>query len=66
MCYTCGCNKPYDDMGSKKNISEVNFEQAGQTVAIKKAGTLKAKKNMVALLEKEVNKEELKKPEKQY
>lgn len=66
MCYTCGCNMPYNDMGDKTNITEDYFEKAGQTEAIGKEGKVKAKKNMIALLQKEVDKEELEKPRSQY
>jgi hypothetical protein len=37
MRYTCGCNRPYD------NITEQDFTTAGQTEAIKQAGTVEAK-----------------------
>lgn len=66
MCYTCGCNEPYDDMGQEANITESFFEKAGQTKAIGKKGKLAAKKNMIALLQKEVEKEELETPQKHY
>ncbi|GEM_PF-3605029 len=53
-------------MGHEDNVTEVDFEKAGQTDAIEKEGKLKAKKNMIALLQKEVEKEELEKPKEQY
>lgn len=53
-------------MGSKDNLTEADFEKAGKTHAIGKEGKIKAKKNMIALLKQEVDKEELKKPQKHY
>jgi hypothetical protein len=66
MCYTCGCRKPYDPMGDPKNIVEKFFEEAGQTEAIGKAGVAQAKKNMMELLQAELDAKELEKPKKQY
>lgn len=66
MCYTCGCKMPYNDMGSKDNITEDYFDRAGKTEAIGEAGKLAAKKNMIELLEKEVKREELENPKTQY
>lgn len=66
MCYTCGCNMPYNDMGEKENITEDFFKKAGETDAIGKEGLLAAKKNMIALLQKEVDGNELENPKKQY
>ncbi len=66
MCYTCGCRKPYDTMGDPKNIVEKFFEEAGQTEAIGKAGVVQAKKNMMELLQAELDAHELEKPKKQY
>ena len=53
-------------MGDPKNITEKNFEEAGQTDAIGKQGKITAKKNMTALLQKEVEKDELEEPRDQY
>lgn len=53
-------------MGNKDNITEDYFDKAGQTDAIGKEGKVAAKKNMIALLQKEVDKEELENPQRQY
>ena len=66
MCYTCGCRRPYDTMGDPRNIVEKFFEEAGQTDAISKAGVLQAKRNMMELLQAELEKQELEKPKEQY
>ncbi len=66
MCYTCGCKRPNDPMGDPKNIVETFFEEAGQTEAIGKAGVVQAKKNMIELLQAELDAHELEKPRKQY
>jgi hypothetical protein len=66
MCYTCGCRRPYDTMGDAKNIVEKFFAEAGQTAAIGKAGVMQAKKNMMELLQAELEKQELEKPKEQY
>ena len=66
MCYTCGCELPYNDMGDQKNLTEKDFEEAGTTAAIGAAGTLKAKQNMLHLLKEELEKGELAKPKKKY
>ena len=66
MCYTCGCRRPYDTMGDARNIVEKFFEEAGQTEAIGKAGVLQAKRNMLELLQAELEKQELEKPKPQY
>ena len=66
MCYTCGCKRPFDDMGSKDNITEDYFERAGSTEAIGQAGSAKAKQNMLELLQLEPEKNELAHPAKQY
>ena len=42
------------------------FEEAGQTAAIGKAGVMQAKKNMMELLQAELEKQELEKPKEQY
>jgi hypothetical protein len=66
MCYTCGCNRPYDDMGDPKNITEQFFEEAGQTEAIGKAGKVAAKRHMLHLLQAELERGELETPQQQY
>jgi hypothetical protein len=53
-------------MGDPKNIVEKFFEEAGQTEAIDKAGVVQAKKNMLELLQAELEANELEKPERQY
>jgi hypothetical protein len=53
-------------MGDPKNIVERFFEEAGQTDAIGKAGVVQAKKNMMELLQVELDAQELEKPKKQY
>lgn len=57
---------PYDDMGDKINITEDYFERAGKTDAIDNAGVRKAKENMIKLLQKQLDLDELDKPKKQY
>ena len=66
MCYTCGCNRPYDNMGDPTNVTESDFEAAGQTEAIAKAGKVEAKRHMLQLLQMEVERGELEKPKEQY
>ncbi len=66
MCYTCGCKRPYDEMGDPKNVTEEVFKQAGETDAIGKEGVLAAKRNMLELLKEELEKNELEKPKEQY
>jgi hypothetical protein len=53
-------------MGDSKNIVEKFFEEAGQTEAIGKAGVVQAKKNMLELLQAELDAKELEKPKAQY
>ena len=63
MCYTCGCKQPYNNMGSNDNITEEHFQQAAragnETVS-------DAKRNMIELLQIELDKGELARPDKQY
>jgi hypothetical protein len=66
MCYTCGCNRPYDEMGDPKNVTERVFEEAGQTEAIGRAGKVEAKRHMLRLLQMELERAELEKPKEQY
>jgi hypothetical protein len=53
-------------MGSPDNITEQDFTTAGQTEAIKQAGTVEAKRHMLQLLQKELERNELEKPKEQY
>jgi hypothetical protein len=53
-------------MGSPDNITEQDFTTAGQTEAIKHAGTVEAKRHMLQLLQKELERNELEKPKEQY
>jgi hypothetical protein len=66
MCYTCGCRRPYDTMDDERNIVEAFFERAGQTEAIGNAGVLAAKQHMLELLQAELERQELEKPQEQY
>jgi hypothetical protein len=50
MCYNCGCQKPDDDMGNPKNITNKTFEEAAKASGKKAA---EAKKNVMELLEKQ-------------
>ena len=54
MCYTCGCGKPDDSMGSPKNITNKTFEEAA-----KAAGETpeEAKRNAFKLLGKVLKEE---------
>lgn len=51
MCYTCGCKLPYDDHGDPNNVVESDFEKAGDTETINKAGVRAAKQNMFELIQ---------------
>jgi len=53
-------------MGDPKNIVEKFFEEAGQTDAIGKEGVVQAKRNMMELLQAELDAKELEKPKEQY
>jgi hypothetical protein len=53
-------------MGDQRNIVEKFFEGAGETDAIGKAGVSQAKRNMLELLQVELEKQELEKPKEQY
>lgn len=66
MCYACGCNRPYDTMGDPKNVTEPVFEEAGQTEALERAGKVTAKRNMLRLLQMELERGELEQPQQQY
>ena len=50
MCYNCGCQKPDDDMGNSKNITNKTFEEAASASGKKPD---EAKKNVLQLLEKQ-------------
>jgi hypothetical protein len=66
MCYTCGCKLPYEDHGDPKNIIEDHLRNAGQTEDIDHAGKVKAKKNMMELLDLEEKAGDLENPKKDY
>jgi hypothetical protein len=53
-------------MGDPKNETENVFEEAGQTEAIKHAGKVTAKRNMLRLLQLELERGELEQPQQQY
>lgn len=54
VCYNCGCGMPDDNMGNQDNITVETIKKAaeasGQTVE-------DAKKNMLEILQKQVNKQ---------
>ena len=66
MCYTCGCDLPFEDHGDPRNIIESAFREAGATKESKGGGTLAAKKNMLALLNAEQDRGELAEPRESY
>lgn len=66
MCYTCGCNRPYDDMGDENNITEKDFQAASTTQAGKNEGIAEAKRHMYELLQKELQNDEMDRPQEQY
>jgi hypothetical protein len=66
MCYTCGCKLPFEDHGDPGNLIEDRFIDAGKTKEIKNAGRVKAKQNMLELLQEEQVRGELAKPRKTY
>lgn len=66
MCYTCGCKEPFNNHGDQRNITESDFADAGKTPTIGRAGKLKAKQNMIELLNLEKKSGELSEPKKQY
>lgn len=49
MCYNCGCQKPTDDMGDPKNITDKTFEEAARAAG---QSPEEAKKNALELLQK--------------
>jgi len=50
MCYNCGCQRPDDDMGNPKNITNKTFEEAAKASGQKPE---EAKKNVSELLQKQ-------------
>ena len=50
MCYNCGCQKPDDDMGNSKNITNKTFEEAAGASGKKPD---EAKKKVLKPLEKQ-------------
>lgn len=66
MCYTCGCRMPFQDHGDPRNVIESAFTEAGKTKEIDRAGTSKAKENMLELIELERRAGELDKPRETY
>ena len=66
MCYTCGCKLPFEDHGDPRNVVESAFAEAGGTKEIDSAGALKAKQNMLELLQEEQRAGELPEPRKSY
>lgn len=66
MCYTCGCNLPYEDHGDPNNITEKDFEKAGQTEASGNVGAKATKENTAELIKREKDKNELDKPAEDY
>ena len=53
MCYNCGCGMPDDDMGNPDNITEETIKKAAEASGQKVED---AKKNMLEMLKKQVNK----------
>jgi hypothetical protein len=66
MCYTCGCKLPFEDHGDPRNIVERALIEAGKTKEIKNAGRVKAKQNMLELIEEERRRRGLEEPKKSY
>jgi len=66
MCYTCGCKLPFEDHGDPRNIVERALIEAGKTKAIKNAGRVTAKQNMLELIEEERRRRGLADPRKSY
>lgn len=54
MCYNCGCGMPDDDMGNPDNITEEDIKKAAQA---SNQSVEDAKKNMLELLQKQLNKQ---------
>ena len=66
MCYTCGCNLPFESHGDPRNVVEDMFVEAGKTKEIKNAGKTDAKRNMLKLLKKQMDAEQLERPRENY
>jgi len=66
MCYTCGCTLPFEDHGDPRNIVERALIEAGKTKEIKNAGRMKAKQNMLELIEEERRRRGLADPRASY
>jgi hypothetical protein len=66
MCYTCGCKLPYEDHGDPANLVEADLERAGATETIDKAGTVKAKENLLELIRLQEEAGEMAHPKAQY
>lgn len=66
VCYTCGCKLPYEDHGDPRNVIESAFVRGGKTKEIKSAGRMKAKRNMLELLQAEQRRGDLGDPKKNY
>jgi hypothetical protein len=66
VCYTCGCKLPYEDHGDPRNVVESAFIRGGKTKEIGGSGRVKAKRNMLELLEAERRRGDLARPRKSY
>ena len=66
MCYTCGCKLPYEDHGDSRNVVERAFVESGKTSEVKDAGRVKAKQNMLELLQEEQRRGDFEDPKKSY
>ena len=66
MCYTCGCKMPFQSHGDPRNVVESAFTEAGKTKEIDRAGTAKAKENMLELIELQQRARELDEPRESY
>ncbi len=66
MCYTCGCNLPYESHGDPANIVEDDLIAAGQTETVKHAGVRAAKENMLTLIKLEKEAGDLESPRQDY
>ncbi len=49
MCYNCGCQRPDDDMGDPKNITNSTFEEAARSMG---QSAEEARLNTLELLQK--------------
>lgn len=66
MCYSCGCKLPFESHGDPRNIVEQMLIDAGKTKEIKNAGRVKAKENMLELIEAQRRAGELDEPRQSY